>query len=134
MSQGLLLSEEMGTGKIILMDMFFNSIPIKKRRWHHHALMLELYSRMHRMKPSVETRIDIGNEYSLLRIARDLIQEANVLAIDEFQLPDPYLHFLLNSHQRCRRNNKTSISVLLQTWRCPRRNHKSSPRRFPTRR
>jgi predicted ATPase len=126
--QGLLLSGEVGTGKTMLMDMFFNSIPIeKKRRWHHHALMLELYSRMHRMKPSVETAIDIGNEYVLLRIARDLIQEANVLAVDEFQLPDPYLHFLLNSHQRCRRNNKTGISVLLQTWRCPRRNHKSSP-------
>ena len=27
----------------------------------------------------------------LLRIARDLIQEANVLAIDEFQLPDPFV-------------------------------------------
>jgi peroxisome-assembly ATPase len=88
--QGLLLSGEVGTGKTMLMDMFFNSLPVeRKRRWHHHALMLELYSRIHRLKTLTSTAIDIGNEYVLLRIARDLIQEAHVLAIDEFQLPDP---------------------------------------------
>jgi peroxisome-assembly ATPase len=80
-----------GTGKTMLMDLFFNSLPIeKKRRWHHHALTLDLYSRIHRMKRPDGAKIDIGNEYVLLRIARDLIQEATVLAIDEFQLPDPY--------------------------------------------
>lgn len=52
--------------------------------------MLELYLRIHRLKTPTDTAIDIGNEYVLLRIARDLIQEANVLAIDEFQLPDPF--------------------------------------------
>lgn len=89
--QGLLLSGEVGTGKTMLMDMFFNSLPLeRKRRWHHHALMLELYLRIHRLKTPTDTAIDIGNEYVLLRIARDLIQEANVLAIDEFQLPDPF--------------------------------------------
>jgi peroxisome-assembly ATPase len=88
--KGLLLSGEVGTGKTMLMDMFFNSLPVeRKRRWHHHALILELYSRIHRLKTPIGTAVDIGNEYLLLRIARDLIQEANVLAIDEFQLPDP---------------------------------------------
>jgi predicted ATPase len=42
------------------------------------------------MKPPPDATIDIGNEYILLRLARDLIREANVLAVDEFQLPDPY--------------------------------------------
>lgn len=42
------------------------------------------------MKPVEEGNVDIGNEYILLRIARDLIQEATVLSVDEFQLPDPY--------------------------------------------
>ena len=89
--KGLLLSGEVGTGKTMLMDMFFNSLPVeRKRRWHHHALMLELYSRIHRSKTPTGATVDIGNEYTLLRIARDLIQEANVLAIDEFQLPDPF--------------------------------------------
>jgi protein AFG1 len=89
--RGLLLSGEVGTGKTMLMDLFFNSLPLeRKRRWHHHALMLELYSRIHRMKTPAEGAIDLGNEYVLLRIARDLIQEATVLAVDEFQLPDPY--------------------------------------------
>jgi peroxisome-assembly ATPase len=89
--QGLLLSGEVGTGKTMLMDMFFNSLPVeRKRRWHHHALMLDLYSRIHQIKIPSSTTVDIGNEYVLLRIARELIREANVLAIDEFQLPDPF--------------------------------------------
>jgi len=52
--------------------------------------MLDLYSRIHRLKIPEDAVVDIGNEYVLLRIARDLINEATVLAVDEFQLPDPY--------------------------------------------
>jgi peroxisome-assembly ATPase len=90
--RGFLLSGEVGTGKTMLMDLFFNSLPLeKKRRWHHHALMLELYSRIHRLNVPENTAVDIGNEYVLLRIARDLIHEATVLAVDEFQLPDPFV-------------------------------------------
>ena len=90
--KGLLLSGEVGTGKTMLMDIFFNSLPLeKKRRWHHHALMLEMYSRIHRMKVSEDTAVDDGTEYVLLLIARDLIEESIVLAVDEFQLPDPYI-------------------------------------------
>lgn len=89
--QGLLLSGDVGTGKTMLMDMFFNSLPLeRKRRWHHHALMLDLYARIHRLKIPESATVDVGNEYVLLRIARDLITEATVLAVDEFQLPDPY--------------------------------------------
>ena len=78
----------------MLMDLFFNSLPLgNKRRWHHHALMLELYSRIWKLKVPTRTDgdMDIGNEYVLLRIARDLIEEATVMAVDEFQLPDPYI-------------------------------------------
>jgi len=98
--QGLLLSGEVGTGKTMLMDLFFNSLPLeRKRRWHHHALMLELYSRIWKVKiptSQKEGQVDIGNEYVLLRIARDLIEEATVMAVDEFQLPDPYHHLSRN--------------------------------------
>jgi protein AFG1 len=74
------------------MDLFFNSLPLeRKKRWHHHALTLELYARIHQMKALTGTTFDLGNEYVLLRIARDLIHEATILAVDEFQLPDPYI-------------------------------------------
>ena len=93
--KGLLLSGEVGTGKTMLMDLFFESLSMeKKRRWHHHAFMLDVYSRIHRLRPDDSTS-DMGNEYVLLRIARDLIDEAVVMAIDEFQLPDPYLPKML---------------------------------------
>ena len=99
--QGLLLSGEVGTGKTMLMNLFFESLPIeRKRRWHHHALMLDLYARINRfrtLQEDVEGKnenhgyLDVGNEYVLLRIARELISEAVILAVDEFQLPDPYI-------------------------------------------
>jgi len=99
--QGLLLSGEVGTGKTMLMNLFFESLPIeRKRRWHHHALMLDLYTRINRFRTLQEDvegknakhgNLDVGNEYVLLRIARELISEAVVLAVDEFQLPDPYV-------------------------------------------
>lgn len=102
--QGLLLSGEVGTGKTMLMNLFFESLPIeRKRRWHHHALMLDLYARINRfrtLQEDVEGKnenhgyLDVGNEYVLLRIARELISEAVILAVDEFQLPDPYIAFL----------------------------------------
>jgi len=99
--QGLLLSGEVGTGKTMLMNLFFESLPIeRKRRWHHHALMLDLFARINRfrtLQEDVEGKnenhgyLDVGNEYVLLRIARELISEAVILAVDEFQLPDPYI-------------------------------------------
>ena len=72
----------------MLMDLFFDTIPMdRKRRWHHHELMFDSYARIHR---SGDKQSDIGNECVLLRIARELIQEAIVMGADELQLPDPY--------------------------------------------
>jgi len=128
--QGLLLSGEVGTGKTMLMDLFFNSLPLeRKRRWHHHALMLDLYARIHQLKTPEGTIVDIGNDYVLLRIARDLINEATVLAVDEFQLPDPYNSLIITLTKYRGRNNQTSILVLFRIGWCSRGDYKSSSRR-----
>lgn len=74
--RGLLLSGSVGSGKSMLIDTL---LPIKKR-WHYNAFMLELFARLHR---------DRDDEYILLKIAYELIEESPVLAIDEFQLGDP---------------------------------------------
>ena len=73
--RGLMLSGSVGTGKSMLVDTL---LPMK-RRWHYNALMLELFHRLNRER---------DDEFILLKIAYELIDESPILAIDEFQLGD----------------------------------------------
>ncbi|KAI5838536.1 mitochondrial ATPase [Morchella snyderi] len=86
--QGLLLSGEVGTGKSMLLDLLYHSLPTaSKKRWHFHAFMLHIISSLEAMR---RTRTLPGeeNEYSLLRLARATVLESPVLFLDEFQMPD----------------------------------------------
>ena len=40
---GFLLTGSVGTGKSMLMDLFYDSLPIKKQRKHYHSFLLRLY-------------------------------------------------------------------------------------------
>ena len=90
--QGLLLYGEVGTGKSLLVDILADCLPNrKKRRWHFNTFMLETFARLEHFRKS---RMDtVGHEtqpeeYSLLRLARDMISTSPILFLDEFQLPD----------------------------------------------
>ncbi|KAF2441606.1 hypothetical protein P171DRAFT_74866 [Karstenula rhodostoma CBS 690.94] len=90
--KGLMLHGEVGTGKSMLIDLFADSLPSrKKRRWHFNTFMLETFSRLEKLRL---TRTSSGldgvtrDEYSLLWLARDLIEKSPILFLDEFQLPD----------------------------------------------
>lgn len=41
--EGFLLTGSVGTGKTMLLDLFYDSLPIKKKRIHYHAFLLSLY-------------------------------------------------------------------------------------------
>ncbi|KAH8145627.1 uncharacterized protein LAJ45_10428 [Morchella importuna] len=95
--QGLLLSGEVGTGKSMLLDLLYHSLPTaSKKRWHFHAFMLHIISSLEAMR---RTRALPGeeNEYSLLRLARATVIESPVLFLDEFQMPDRAAAKLLES-------------------------------------
>lgn len=86
--RGFLLSGEVGTGKSMLLDLLYHSLPTaSKKRWHFHAFMLHIISSLEDMR---RTRALPGeeNEYSLLRLARATVIESPVLFLDEFQMPD----------------------------------------------
>ncbi|KAI0294607.1 ATPase [Multifurca ochricompacta] len=82
--QGLYLYGDVGTGKTMLMDLFYNTLPARitrKRRVHFHAFMLDVHKRMHAAKAA-------GAGDPLEPVARDLASEAYMLCLDEFQVTD----------------------------------------------
>ncbi|KAH9959858.1 AFG1-like ATPase-domain-containing protein [Russula dissimulans] len=82
--RGLYLYGDVGTGKTMLMDLFYNTLPVlvsRKRRVHFHAFMLDVHKRMHAAKAA-------GAGDPLVPVARDLANEAYVLCLDEFQVTD----------------------------------------------
>lgn len=87
--KGLFLSGEVGTGKSMLLDLLADGLPTsRKRRWHFNTFMLYTFSRLEQFRKS---RPDIDRqdgEWSLLWMAKEMIETSPILFLDEFQLPD----------------------------------------------
>jgi protein AFG1 len=84
--KGLYLYGDVGTGKTMLMDLFYHTLPpniSRKRRVHFHAFMVDVHKRLHAAKAALG--LDGGDP--ILPVARDLADEAAVLCFDEFQVP-----------------------------------------------
>jgi protein AFG1 len=86
--KGLMLHGEVGTGKSMLIDLFADCLPNKKkRRWHFNTFMLETFAKLENLRRSQATGKQ-EDDYSMLWLARDLIQTSPIIFLDEFQLPD----------------------------------------------
>ncbi|KAF2833703.1 mitochondrial ATPase-like protein [Ophiobolus disseminans] len=90
--KGLMLHGEVGTGKSMLIDLFQDCLPNrKKRRWHFNTFMLDTTARLEQIRRSRAMIVGPDaphDENSLLLVARDLIETSPILFLDEFQLPD----------------------------------------------
>lgn len=87
--RGLLLHGEVGTGKSMLLDLLADCLPNrKKKRWHFNTFMLETLSRLETLRQSRLSSRNLDAEYSLLWLAKDMIENSPILFLDEFQLPD----------------------------------------------
>jgi cell division protein ZapE len=83
--QGLYIVGAVGRGKSMLMDLFFASAPVeRKRRVHFHAFMLEVHARLHAWRKA--NAGDATTRDPLPIIARDLAEQAWLLCFDEFQV------------------------------------------------
>lgn len=85
--KGLYLYGDVGTGKTMLMDLFYQTLPpsiTRKRRVHFHAFMIDAHKRIHAAK------LAMGHSGGdpIAPVARDLAKEAYVLCFDEFQVTD----------------------------------------------
>ncbi|KAF1997547.1 hypothetical protein P154DRAFT_547345 [Amniculicola lignicola CBS 123094] len=99
--KGLMLHGEVGTGKSMLTDLFYDCLPNrKKRRYHFNTFMLDTFSRLEHLRQSRSSVAQLStfqDEYSLLWLARDLIHRSPILFLDEFQLPDRVASKILSS-------------------------------------
>ncbi|KAL7948909.1 AFG1-like ATPase domain-containing protein [Trichoderma barbatum] len=87
--KGLFLSGDVGTGKSMLLDLLAEGLPTrKKKRWHFNTFMLYTLSQLENHRKSNPRSSDIAAEYSLLWMAKKLVDESPILFLDEFQLPD----------------------------------------------
>lgn len=87
--KGLLLHGEVGIGKSMLIDLLADSLPNrKKRRFHFNTFMLETLDKLERLRKSQSKLGNESSEYSLLWLAKDMVEKSPILFLDEFQLPD----------------------------------------------
>jgi len=81
---GLYLVGEVGRGKSMLMDLFFEAAEVpRKRRIHFHEFMQETHRRFHQIK-----RDNPGIDDPIPPLADLIAEEAALLCFDEFQVHD----------------------------------------------
>ena len=79
--KGLYIHGGVGRGKSMLMDLFYDTVALpKKRRVHFHAFMIDVHQRLHRLRQGG------GKGEPLSTLAQALAAEASLLCFDEFHV------------------------------------------------
>jgi cell division protein ZapE len=86
--RGLYVWGSVGRGKTMLMDLFFEALPVRrKRRVHFHAFMADVHERIHAWRTQLKDGIVKGDD-PIGPVAASLADEAWVLCFDEFSVTD----------------------------------------------
>ena len=86
--KGLYIYGEVGRGKTMLMDLFFQASPVvRKRRAHFHEFMLDVHERVFVLRQEMKLGQHAGEDPIRL-VAAQLVQEAWLLCFDEFHVTD----------------------------------------------
>ena len=86
--RGLYVHGEVGRGKTMLMDLFFQASPVRhKRRAHFHEFMAGVHERIYAYRQNI-ARGEIANGDVIMLVAREIFEEAWLLCFDEFHVTD----------------------------------------------
>ncbi|MFL5191448.1 MAG: cell division protein ZapE [Microvirga sp.] len=85
---GLYVHGEVGRGKTMLMDLFFEALPVRrKRRVHFHAFLSDVHDRIHAYRQKLKAG-EVSGDDPIAPVAEALADEAWVLCFDEFTVTD----------------------------------------------
>jgi cell division protein ZapE len=86
--KGLYIHGGVGRGKTMLMDMFFDAVPIqRKRRAHFHEFMADVHERIYRHRQKLKNG-ETKQADPIPPVASELFGEARLLCFDEFAVTD----------------------------------------------
>jgi cell division protein ZapE len=86
--RGLYIHGDVGRGKTMLMDLFFQQSPVEhKRRAHFHEFMAEVHERIYGYRQSI-ARGEIGDGDVIALTANAIFDQAWLLCFDEFHVTD----------------------------------------------
>jgi cell division protein ZapE len=86
--RGLYVWGQVGRGKTMLMDLFFEGLAVRrKRRVHFHAFMADVHERIHAWRQKLKQGAVKGDD-PIRPVAEALADEAWVLCFDEFTVTD----------------------------------------------
>lgn len=84
-SQGIYLYGSVGSGKSMIMDLFYNNVNIeKKSRTHFHNFMQQVHDEIHKWRLLPKK----SKESALTYVAKKISQNTKLLCFDEFQVND----------------------------------------------
>ncbi|KAG9268693.1 AFG1 like ATPase a [Astyanax mexicanus] len=90
--KGVYIYGDVGTGKTMVMDMFYSHVEMSnKKRVHFHGFMIDVHKRIHRLKQSLPKRKagKMAKAYDpIAPVAEEISEEASLLCFDEFQVTD----------------------------------------------
>jgi cell division protein ZapE len=86
--KGLYIYGDVGRGKTMLMDLFFDASPVqRKRRAHFHEFMIDVHERVHGFRQRIKVGEHAGADPIELT-ANELARDAWLLCFDEFHVTD----------------------------------------------
>jgi cell division protein ZapE len=86
--KGLYLWGDVGRGKTMLMDLFFEGATVvRKRRVHFHAFMADVHERVRRFREKLKSG-EISGEDPIHLAADEIANETTLLCFDEFHVTD----------------------------------------------
>ena len=86
--KGLYIHGDVGRGKTMMMDLFFEASPVvRKRRSHFHEFMADVHERVRVFRQQIKNG-EIADEDPIRLVAAEIAEESWLLCFDEFHVTD----------------------------------------------
>ncbi|KIE05491.1 AFG1-like ATPase [Candidatus Jidaibacter acanthamoeba] len=83
--KGIYIYGDVGRGKSMIMDLFYNSLNLKnKQRIHFHQFMLDFHNALHKYREEIQSISNSDDQ--VIMLAKQIAKKATVICLDELQV------------------------------------------------